>query len=79
MKKKNIITALLVLVALTGQSQEVKMNEPSFDDYLLLLEQKGYMARSFDFSMFEGKKARLSSRSMSTVKRHATVCPISLI
>ena len=58
MKKITIIIALLALVTLTGQSQEVKMNEPSFDDYLLLLEQKGYMARSFDFSMFKGKKER---------------------
>lgn len=47
------------LVAMTGQSQEVKMNEPSFDDYLPLLENKGYAAYGFDISMFEGKKAKL--------------------
>ena len=29
---KTILAALLALVALTGQGQEVKINEPSFSD-----------------------------------------------
>lgn len=32
MKKTTILAALLAFVALTGQGQEVKMNEPSFSD-----------------------------------------------
>ena len=44
MNKKAIITALLALVAMAGQAQKIKMNEPSFSDYLPLLNAKGYMA-----------------------------------
>lgn len=57
MKKKIIITALLALVAIAGQGQEIKMNEPSFSDYLPLLNAKGYMAYSFDTQCFSGKMA----------------------
>lgn len=35
--KKTIITALLALVALAGQAQEIRTNEPTLDDYLHLL------------------------------------------
>lgn len=34
--KKTVITALLALVALTGQAQEIRTNEPTLDDYLQL-------------------------------------------
>ena len=54
MNKKIIITALLALVAITGQAQKIKMNEPSFSDYLPLLNAKGYMAYSFDTKKFKG-------------------------
>ena len=65
---KIILTALLALVALTGQGQEVKMNEPSFSDYLTLLHFKGYKAYSFDISMFEGKRAKLVVKECSNGK-----------
>lgn len=55
MNKKTIITILFVLAAMAGQAQEIKMNEPSFSDYLPLLNAKGYMAYSFDMHEFNGK------------------------
>lgn len=58
MNKKIIITALLALVVMAGQAQEIKMNEPSFSDYLPLLKAKGYMAYSFDTQCFSGKMAK---------------------
>jgi hypothetical protein len=54
MIKQNIITFLFLLVAMTGQGQKIKMNEPSFSDYLPLLNNKGYMAYSFDTKKFKG-------------------------
>ena len=53
---KAIITTLLALVALTGQAQEIRTNEPTLDDYLQLLNAKGYMAYSFDMKDFKGKQ-----------------------
>ncbi len=52
--KQAIITALLALVCAAGQSQEIKMNEPSFSDYLPLLKDKGYMAYSFNTKKLKG-------------------------
>ena len=54
--KKAIITTLLALVALAGQAQEIKANEPTLDDYLQLLNAKGYIAYSFDTKDFRGKQ-----------------------
>ena len=54
MTKKIIITALLALVTSAGQGQKIKMNEPSFSDYLPLLNAKGYMTYSFDTKKFKG-------------------------
>ena len=54
--KKAIITALIALVALAGQAQEIRTNEPTLDDYLQLLNAKGYMAYSFDMKDFKGKQ-----------------------
>ena len=54
MNKQTIITILLVLVAVAGQAQKIKMNEPSFSDYLPLLNAKGYMAYSFNTKKFKG-------------------------
>ena len=54
--KKAIITTLLALVALTGQAQEIRTNEPTLDDYLQLLKAKGYIAYSFDTKDFKGKQ-----------------------
>ena len=51
--KKTIITILLVLVAMAGQAQEIRMNEPTISDYLPLLKAKGYIAYSFDTKDFK--------------------------
>ena len=48
--KKTIITILLALVAMTGQAQEIKMNETTINDYISMLNQKGYQAYSFEES-----------------------------
>ena len=59
MNKQTIISILCALFAVAGQAQEIKMNEPSFSDYLPLLNIKGYKAYSFDTSAFKGKWAEL--------------------
>lgn len=43
MNKKTIITILLALVSMTVRAQGITMNEPSFSDYLPLLNAKGYI------------------------------------
>ena len=55
MSKKAIITILLVLVAMTGQAQEIKMNETTINDYIPMLKAKGYQAYSFDVSTIKGR------------------------
>jgi len=57
--KHIIFIVLLALVALAGQAQKVKMNKPSLDDYLPLLQAKGYMAYSFNTKKFKGKVANV--------------------
>ena len=47
MIKKAIITILFVFVAVVGQAQEIKMNEATINDYIPMLNQKGYQAYSF--------------------------------
>ena len=54
MNKQAIITILLALVTMSGLAQKIKMNEPSFSDYLPLLNAKGYMAYSFNTKIFKG-------------------------
>jgi hypothetical protein len=54
--KKTIITTLLALTVLAGQAQEIRTNEPTLDDYLQLLNAKGYMTYSFDTKDFKGKQ-----------------------
>ena len=54
MNKKTIITALLALVAMAGLAQEIKMNETTINDYIPMLNQKGYQAYSFDVSTIKG-------------------------
>jgi len=54
--KKTVITVLLALVALAGQAQEIRTNEPTLSDYLQLLNAKGYIAYSFDMKDFKGKQ-----------------------
>ena len=53
--KQMIITALLVLIAITGRAQELRVNEPTLDDYLQLLNAQGYIAYSFDMKDFKDK------------------------
>ena len=55
MNKQTIITIMLVLVAVVGQAQEIKMNEATINDYIPMLNQKGYQAYSFDVSAIKGK------------------------
>ena len=54
--KKTIVSILLAFVAITGQAQEIRTNEPTLDDYLQLLNAKGYIAYSFDTKDFKGKQ-----------------------
>ena len=51
--KQTIITILLAFVTMTGLAQEIKVIEPSFNDYLALFNAKGYMAYSFDVSQLK--------------------------
>ena len=53
--KKAIITALLAIVALAGQAQEIRANEPTLGDYMQLLKAKGYIAYSFDMKEFKDR------------------------
>ncbi|MBO4752973.1 MAG: DUF5041 domain-containing protein [Bacteroidales bacterium] len=62
MNKKFIINVLLALVALSGHAQELKMNEPSLNDYLPLLKAKGYQAYSFDVSAIKGRNVTFNVR-----------------
>ena len=55
MKKKSIMTMMLALVAMAGVAQEIKMNETTINDYIPMLNQKGYQAYSFDVSAIKGK------------------------
>ena len=55
MNKKTIITIMLALVTMTGKAQEIKMNEATINDYIPMLNQKGYQAYSFDVSAIKGK------------------------
>ena len=57
--KQTIITTLLAFATMTGQAQEIKVNEPSFSDYLVLFNAKGYMAYSFDVSQLKGCKIEM--------------------
>ena len=41
MNRKTIIATLLALVAMAGQAQEIKMNEPSLNDYIPMLNAMG--------------------------------------
>jgi hypothetical protein len=54
--KQTIITIMLALVAMAGQGQSLKSLEATFNDYIPLLNAKGYMAYSFDTKDFKGKQ-----------------------
>ena len=50
MNKQNIITIMFALITLEGLAQEIKMNETTINDYISMLNQKGYQAYSFEES-----------------------------
>ena len=62
MNKKLLITALLALVAMTDWAQEIKTNETTINDYIPMLNQKGYQAYSFDVSAIKGKNVTFNVR-----------------
>ena len=62
MNKKTIITILFALVTMMGQAQEIKMNETTINDYIPMLNQKGYQAYSFDVSAIKGKNVTINVR-----------------
>ena len=53
--KQTFIIALFALIAMTGQAQERRANEPTLADYLQLLNAQGYIAYSFDMKDFKDK------------------------
>ena len=59
MNKKTIITMMLALVTMTGWGQEIKMNEATINDYIPMLNQKGYQAYSFDVSAIKGRNVEI--------------------
>lgn len=54
--KQTIITIMLALLSVTGQAQILKTTEATFNDYVPLLNAKGYMAYSYDTKEFMGKQ-----------------------
>lgn len=59
MSKIFFFTALFALITLSGQAQEIKVNEPSFSDYQVLFNAKGYRAYSFDISQLKDCKIEM--------------------
>ena len=59
MNKKTIITMMLALVTMMGQAQEIKMNETTINDYIPMLNAKGYQAYSFDVSAIKGRNVEI--------------------
>ena len=53
---------MLALVAVTGQAQEIKMNEVTINDYIPMLNAKGYQAYSFDVSKIKGRNVTVNVR-----------------
>ena len=51
---------ILALVTMMGQAQEIKMNETTINDYIPMLNQKGYQAYSFDVSAIKGKNVTIN-------------------
>ena len=62
MNKQTIITMLLALVTMTGLAQEIKKNETTINDYIPLLNAKGYQAYSFDVSAIKGRNVEIYCR-----------------
>lgn len=62
MNKKAFISMMLALVAMAGVAQEIKMNETTINDYIPMLNQKGYQAHSFDVSAIKGRNVTINVR-----------------
>ena len=62
MNMKTILTILLALVTVAGQAQEIKMNESTINDYIPLLNAKGYQAYSFDVSAIKSRNVEIYCR-----------------
>ena len=62
MNMKTILTILLALVTVAGQAQEIKMNESTINDYIPLLNAKGYQAYSFDVSAIKSRNVEIYFR-----------------
>ena len=60
--QRTIIIAMLALVTMAGQAQEIKMNEPSLNDYIPMLNAKGYQAYSFDVCAIKGRNVTFNVR-----------------
>ena len=79
--KKTFIIALLALVALAGQAQEIRTIEPTLNDYLPLLKAQGYMVYSFDTKDFNGGitgSVLLITFEVSVTQRGlALLCPVA--
>ena len=60
--KKTIFTMMLALVAMAGLAQEIKKNETTINDYIPLLNAKGYQAYSFDVSAIKGRNVEIYCR-----------------
>ena len=62
MYKQTIIAILLSLIAVAGQAQEIKMSETTINDYIPLLNAKGYQAYSFDVRAIKGRNVEIYFR-----------------
>ena len=62
MNKQTLFTILLSLATMTGLAQEIKMNETTINDYIPMLNQKGYQAYSFDVSAIKGRNVEIYCR-----------------
>ncbi len=62
MNKKTIIMIMLTLVTMAGQAQEIKKNETTINDYIPLLNAKGYQAYNFDVSAIKGRNVEIYCR-----------------
>ena len=53
---------MFALVTMTGLAQEIKKNETTINDYIPLLNAKGYQAYSFDASALKGRNVEIYCR-----------------
>ena len=62
MKQAKLLFLLIAIVAMAGQAQEIKMNETTINDYIPLLNAKGYQAYSFDVRAIKGRNVEIYFR-----------------